>query len=109
MPQHGWSRPRTLSAADLAGAIATVALPLLNLAEIQSPIASTIAEEAARKKLVVNTSLRAKSEPLIRMAPEAETITTSAAINASAAIRMPLRHKSSTAPLALAGLATARR
>jgi hypothetical protein len=93
----------------LSRSIAAVALPLLNRAEIQSPIASMIAKVSARKKLVVATSLRAKSEPLIRMAPEADIITTSAAINASAAIRMLLRQKCSTAPLALAGMATAKR
>ena len=109
MPQHGWSRPRTAISSALSRNITTFTLLLLKRAEMQRPIASTIAKQSARKKFVVNTSSRARPEPLTRMAPEAETITSSAAIKASAAIRIHLRQKPSTAQLALAGMATAKR
>ncbi len=91
------------------GNIANVALLLLSRAQIQSPIANRIAKKSARKKPVVVTSLSVKSEPLIKRAPDKETRTSSPTTNASAAILIPRRQKSSTATLALAGRATASR
>src|ERR1700758_2660588 len=97
------------SRSRLNGSIANVAVLLFRRVQIQSPIAKRIAKESARKKFVVVTSLSVKSEPLIRRAPDAEIRATSPTTNASAAIRMPRRQKSSTGVLALAGSPTARR
>src|ERR1700730_15019393 len=87
----------------LNGSIATVALLLLSRAQTQSPIANRIAKKSARKKLVVVTSLRGQSEPLIRRAPDKETRASSPTANASAMILIPRRQKTSIAALALAG------
>src|SRR5271154_548222 len=97
------------SSSRLRGNNATVALLLLYRAQIQSPAANRIANKSARKKLVVVTSLNVKSEPLIRIAPEKVTRSNWPTTNATAAILIPRRQKSSTAALALAGRTTTSR
>src|ERR1700751_965426 len=83
----------------LKGSIAAVASLLFRRVQIQSPIAKNIAEEPARKKPVVATSLSVKSEPLIRSAADKETKASSPNAKASDAILIPRRQKSSTAAL----------
>src|SRR5271156_311500 len=78
------------------GSIAPVAVLFFLRAQNQSPIENRIAKESARKKLVVVTSLSVRSEPLISRAPDANIMAPSLIANASAAIRIPRRQKSST-------------
>jgi len=98
-----------VSSSKPSGNMATVAVLLFLRAQIQSPIVNRIAQEPARKKFVVVTSLSVKSDPLIRRAADAKRMATSLVTSPSAAIRIPRRQKSSTTAHALAGLATARR